>query len=144
MSGKRRFSPSKEVLSGETADVYFLHARRILEAEGSDADVTMEVFPSRDGILCGIKEVRQLLKKVLSPGGEAWGIPEGKKIEKREVTLRISGSYREFGIYETAILGILAQERRPLQVIRHGLLCEPEHGRREIDEADSMLFTCSF
>jgi len=110
VSGKRRFSPSKEVLSGETADVYFLHARRILEAEGRDADVTMEVFPSRDGILCGMEEVRQLLKKVLSSGGEAWAIPEGKKIEKREVMLRISGSYRAFGIYETAILGILAQE----------------------------------
>lgn len=110
MNDKDRFAPSEQILSGETADVYFLHARRILEAEESDADVTMEVFPARDGILCGMEEVRQLLKKVLSPGGEAWAIPEGKKIEKREVTLRISGSYREFGIYETAILGILAQE----------------------------------
>jgi len=110
MNDKDRFAPSEQILSGETADVYFLHARRILEAKGSDVDVTMEVFPSRDGILCGIKEVKKLLAKVLSPGGEAWAIPEGKKIEKREVTLRISGSYREFGIYETAILGILAQE----------------------------------
>ncbi len=110
MSGKRRFSPSKEVLSGETADVYFLHARRILEAEGSDADVTMEVFPSRDGILCGIKEVKKLLAEVLPPESEAWAIPEGETIEEREVMLRISGSYRAFGIYETAILGILAQE----------------------------------
>jgi nicotinate phosphoribosyltransferase len=110
MNDKDRFAPSEQILSGETADVYFLHARRILKEEGSDADVTMEVFPARDGILCGTKEVRQLLKKVLPPGGEAWAIPEGKKIERHEVTLRISGSYREFGIYETAILGILAQE----------------------------------
>jgi nicotinate phosphoribosyltransferase len=70
----------------------------------------MEVFPSRNGILCGMTEVEQLLNQVLPPKGEAWAIPEGETIERREIVLRISAPYRSFGIYETAILGTLAQE----------------------------------
>lgn len=110
MNEKERFAPASKILSGETADVYYLHARHILEAEGIDAAVTMEVFPSCNGILCGMEEGKKLLAEILPPGSEAWGIPEGETIEEREVTLRISGPYQSFGIYETAILGILAQE----------------------------------
>jgi nicotinate phosphoribosyltransferase len=110
MKEKERFIPAEEVLAGETADIYFLHARRILEAEGIDPHVIMEVFPSRNGILCGMTEVEQLLNQVLPPKGEVWAIPEGETIERREIVLRISAPYRSFGIYETAILGTLAQE----------------------------------
>ena len=54
--------------------------------------------------------MEQLLNQVLPPKGEAWAIPEGETIERREIVLRISAPYRSFGIYETAILGTLAQE----------------------------------
>jgi nicotinate phosphoribosyltransferase len=87
MSDENPDRPSDDVLSGRTADVYFLHAREILAAEGRDPTVAMEVFPGREGVLCGTEEVLRLL-----------------------VVLRIVGPYRSFGIYETAILGTLAHE----------------------------------
>lgn len=104
------FAPTEKILSGETADVYFLNARRILEQEGVDPRVTMEVFPARAGILCGMREVDALLRRVLPPGSEVWGLAEGETMNEKEVVLRISGPYRAFGIYETAILGTLAHE----------------------------------
>ena len=110
MTEKRRFTPSEEILSGQKADVYFLHARHILETEGINPRVTMEAFPTRDGILCGMEEVKQLLEAVLPSGSEVWAIPEGNIMEEREVALRITAPYQSFGIHETAILGILAHE----------------------------------
>ena len=110
MSEEDRFAPSEQVLSGRTADIYFLNARRILEQEGLNLRVTMEIFPSRSGILCGMNEVKSILAPVLPPDSEVWAVSEGESMEGKEVVLRISGPYRAFGIYETAILGILAQE----------------------------------
>ena len=110
MNEKRRFSPSEAILSGQTADVYFLHARRILEIERINPRVTMEAFPSHDGVLCGMEEVKQILEAVLPSESEVWAIPEGKSMEQREVALRITAPYQSFGIHETSILGILASE----------------------------------
>lgn len=110
MSGEDRFAPSEQILSGKTADIYFLNARRILEQEGLNPRVTMEIFPSHSGILCGINEVTSILTRVLPAGSEVWAVPEGESMDHKEVVLRISGPYRAFGIYETAILGTLAQE----------------------------------
>lgn len=110
MKKKTHLSPSEAILSGQNADVYLLHARRILESEGINPRVTIEVFPSRDGILCGMEESKQLLQAVLPAGSEAWAIPEGDSMEEREVALRISAPYQSFCIHETAILGTLAQE----------------------------------
>ncbi len=104
------FTLMPEVLAGDTADVYFLRSREILEREGIDASVTMEFFPARAGILCGIREVLQFLDTAAGGAGlliEA--MDEGAPIEPRQVALRITGRYRAFGIYETALLGILSQ-----------------------------------
>jgi nicotinate phosphoribosyltransferase len=109
----RRSRPSREILSGESADVYFARADRIMEREGLDPVVTMEVFARRDAILCGIDEVKNLLAHVLESGkpGEALveALDEGDEIAPKEVVLRITARYRAFGLYETAILGMLAQ-----------------------------------
>lgn len=110
MSDEERFAPSEQILSGKTADIYFLNARRILEQEQLDPRVTMEVFPSRSGVLCGMNEVKSLLIRALPANSEVWAVPEGEAMERKEVILRITGPYRAFCIYETAILGILAQE----------------------------------
>ncbi len=110
MNQEDRFAPSEQILSGKTADIYFLNARRILEQKGLNPRVTMEIFPSRSGVLCGMNEVKSLLTHVLPPDSEVWAIPEGESMERKEVILRISGPYRAFGVYETAILGTLAQE----------------------------------
>ena len=109
------FTPSQfvqlpEVLAGETADVYFLRTREILTREGIDPTVTMEFFPSRSGTLCGIREALDLLKTVAGGAGlRVEAMDEGAPLHPRQVALRISGRYLAFGIYETALLGILSQ-----------------------------------
>ncbi len=97
-------------LSQDRADVYFSHAQKILKAEGIDADVTMEIFPSRVGLLCGIEEVLDILAEVLPEGSNIWSLNQGEMMESKEIVLRITAPYSAFGIYETALLGILASE----------------------------------
>ena len=64
--GLTRSRPSHEILSGDSADVYFARAETILEQEGLDPLVTMEVFTREDAVLCGIDEARNLLGHVLA------------------------------------------------------------------------------
>ncbi len=106
----RPFQPSGHILSGQTADVYFLRTREVLEREGLNPVAVMEVFPSRDGILCGMREVEAILREALPASGEAWAVGEGQPMSEREVVLRIKAPYLAFCLYETAILGILASE----------------------------------
>ncbi|MBI4301556.1 MAG: nicotinate phosphoribosyltransferase [Chloroflexi bacterium] len=96
------------VLSGETADIYFQRTVDILKAEEINPTVTMEIFPSKPGVLCGIKEVKELLAKVLTPEREVWALSEGGTFVRKEVVLRITAPYLSFGLYETGMLGILA------------------------------------
>jgi nicotinate phosphoribosyltransferase len=109
----RRSRPSAEILTGESADVYFARADRILQREGLDPVVTMEVFARRDAMLCGIDEVKNLLAHVLgtSDPGEVVveALSDRDEIAPKEIVLRITARYRAFGLYETAILGMLAQ-----------------------------------
>jgi len=108
-----RSRPSWEILSGDSADVYFARAQHILEREGLDPVVTMEVFAREDAILCGIDEAKNLLAHVLQQADAAdttvEALGDGDAIGPKEVVLRIRARYRVFGLYETAILGMLAQ-----------------------------------
>ncbi len=104
-----KFEPSEAVLSGETADIYFARTVDILRHEALNPVATMEVFPSRGGILCGIEEVKALLSRVLPEGNrEVWALGEGETMGRKEVVLRITAPYQSYGLYETIIDGILA------------------------------------
>ena len=109
----QRRRPSREILSGESADVYFARAEEILAKEGLDPIVVMEVFARRDAVLCGIDEAKVLLAHVLgeAPPREAVveALADGDTFSPKEVVLRIRARYRAFGLYETAILGMMAQ-----------------------------------
>jgi nicotinate phosphoribosyltransferase len=110
--GLARIRPSREILSGDSADVYFARAEKILEREGLDPLVTMEVFARAAGVLCGIDEAKTLLATVLDDDLNEITIEsldDGDAFEPKEVVLRIEARYRRFGLYETAILGMLAQ-----------------------------------
>jgi len=98
------------VLSGQTSDVYFVRTKHIMEIEKLNPVVAMEVFPSADGVLCGIKEVTHLLRRVLPEDAEVWALEEGTLMQSKEVVLRIRARYRSFVLYETAYLGMLAHE----------------------------------
>ncbi|MGH2407404.1 MAG: nicotinate phosphoribosyltransferase [Candidatus Limnocylindrales bacterium] len=108
-----RRRPSSEILSGESADVYFARADEILRREGLDPVVTMEVFARADAVLCGIDEAKTLIAHALrnvdsdEVGVEA--LDDGDTIAPKEIVLRIHARYRQFGLYETAMLGMMAQ-----------------------------------
>jgi nicotinate phosphoribosyltransferase len=109
----QRRRPSVAVLTGESADVYFARAEEILSREGMDPVVVMEVFSRQAGILCGVDEAKVLLAHVLGEAPESEAVVEalsdGDTFEPKEVVLRIRARYRAFGLYETAILGMIAQ-----------------------------------
>ncbi|MCK4274631.1 MAG: nicotinate phosphoribosyltransferase, partial [Dehalococcoidales bacterium] len=106
---KPKFKPSPEVISGDTADIYFVRTIDILRKENLNPVATMEVFGSRAGILCGIEEVKALLAEVLPEGNrEVWALDEGETMAVKEVVLRITAPYQSYGVYETAVVGILA------------------------------------
>ncbi|HEV7604604.1 MAG TPA: nicotinate phosphoribosyltransferase [Candidatus Limnocylindrales bacterium] len=111
--GLTRSRPSLEILSGDSADVYFARAESILDREGLDPLVTMEVFTREPAVLCGIDEARNLLGHVLAQADPAEtrleALHDGDVIEPKEIVLRIRARYRRFGLYETAFLGMLAQ-----------------------------------
>lgn len=101
----------EEILSGATTDIYFVKTHEILQHHGlGDTEVTAEVFARGDGILAGMEEVIQLLTKGIDPDRplELWALEEGAPFKSKDVLLRIKGRYLDFGIYETALLGMLA------------------------------------
>jgi nicotinate phosphoribosyltransferase len=112
-----RFLPAADVLAGDTADVYFERARRILAAEGLDPVVTMEIFAREQAILCGAEEALAYLRAILGgaaddgadPAPSVESLHDGDAIAPKEVVMRITARYSSFGLYETAILGILSQ-----------------------------------
>lgn len=97
------FEVRPEVLSGDTADVYFLRTRAVLEKEHINPVVTMEIFPGRPGLLCGLKEVMVLLRRALRVEAQVWAMDEGEPIAAKQVALRITAPYQSLGVYETAI-----------------------------------------
>ena len=106
---KPEFKPGEAVLSGETADIYFARTIEILRHEGLNPVATMEVFSSRAGMLCGMEEAKALLDRVLPKSQrEVWALGEGESMDDREVVLRITAPYQSYGLYETALCGILS------------------------------------
>jgi len=110
-----RFQTAADVLSGDTADVYFERTRRILAAEQLDPVVVMEIFPREDAILCGAEEAIAYLREILGNGRRFHPAPvveslgDGDRVGRKEVVMRITARYQSFGLYETALLGILSQ-----------------------------------
>ena len=103
------FEIGRSVLTGYTADNELHRALSILRNEGINPEVVVEFTAERDGIFCGITEVKTLLDRVLpETGREVWAIDEGVTVGGGEVALRIRAPYASFGLFETAILGTLA------------------------------------
>lgn len=96
----------EEILAGLTADVYFVGTRQILEELHIDTvEVTAEIFCNGSGVLAGVAEALGLLRG-LPVRVEA--LDDGTLVAEHEVVMRISGRYGDFGLFETALLGILS------------------------------------
>ena len=107
------FNPHFEVrpslITGDTADVYLHRTMRVLRNEGMNPMVAMEFYSTREGVLCGAQEVKAVLSRVTSEANrQVWAMEEGEKMNTNEVCLLIRAPYSTFGLYETAICGILA------------------------------------
>lgn len=102
----------EEIRAGLTTDVYFLRVVEILNATGADRPVRAELiaksFPSNASwaVLAGLDEVAALLE---GRHVDVRAMPEGTVFHPYEPVMEISGSYLEFCVFETAILGLLCQ-----------------------------------
>lgn len=95
-----------EIANGLTTDIYFLRTLDILNNMNiGDSIVTAEIFARKSGIFVGINEVKNVLK---DKNIEMWALEEGETFEPKETLVRIKGPYKEFGIFESVILGCLA------------------------------------
>jgi Nicotinic acid phosphoribosyltransferase len=100
-----------DILSGKTADVYFVRTVEVLKNAGfADVRVRAEFHVSslpkdyKWAVFTGLKEVVEVLK---GRRVSLYALPEGTVFYENEPVLVIEGPYLEFAVLETAILGIL-------------------------------------
>ncbi|MFN7105191.1 MAG: nicotinate phosphoribosyltransferase [Pyrobaculum sp.] len=103
-------SPS-DIAQGRTTDIYFVRTLEVLKNAGLEkvkvrAEFHVSSLPKdyRWAVFTGLKEVVEVLK------GRAvtlYALPEGTLFYENNPVLVIEGPYVEFGVLETAILGIL-------------------------------------
>jgi len=99
------------ILKGEITDVYFDRAARTLEHLGfKEVKVRMEIHSyglPKDyqwAVFTGLEEVLNLLE---GKDVTVYAMPEGTLFKEIEPVMIIEGNYLDFGVYETAFLGIL-------------------------------------
>jgi len=109
----------EEIKSGLTTDVYFSRTKQIIEAKKLDrlnalAEVTSGKLPDGWpwGVLCGIEEVARLFEGVQV---DVYAMPEGSIFYPadyrgvREPVMFIDGSYGDYCLLETPMLGLICQ-----------------------------------
>lgn len=115
------------IRSGECTDIYFVRTEEILAADRINPRVSMEVtatsLPDAWAVFCGLSDVLELLRG-LPVSVDA--MQEGTIFYPNEPVLRITGNYRDFARYETAILGFLCHAS--------GIATATAHIRREARE----------
>ncbi|MDD1696822.1 MAG: nicotinate phosphoribosyltransferase [Methanoregula sp.] len=96
------------IKKGDCTDIYFVRTEETLRLEKINPVVCMEVtasaLPDDWAVFCGLSDVIALLEGIPVTVD---AMPEGTVFLKNEPVLRISGKYRDFCRYETAILGFL-------------------------------------
>jgi len=100
-----------EILSGKVTDIYFERAEQTLKHLGlTNVKVRMEVhsYGLPEGykwaIFAGLEEALKLLE---GKPVDVYALPEGTLFKEIEPVMIIEGNYLDFGVYETAFLGIL-------------------------------------
>ena len=102
----------KEILEGKITDVYFVRTLKILKSEHIDCAVRAEFVAKKLpdnwpwAVLTGLEEVSHILTRLPV---KARAMREGTVFYPNEPVLEIEGSYLDFCLYETAILGLLCQ-----------------------------------
>nr|WP_320160238.1 nicotinate phosphoribosyltransferase [uncultured Methanoregula sp.] len=96
------------IKSGNCTDIYFVRTEEALGHDDRNPKVVMEVtatsLPDSWAVFCGLSDVVALLEGVPVTVD---AMPEGTVFYPNDPVLRITGKYRDFCRYETAILGFL-------------------------------------
>jgi nicotinate phosphoribosyltransferase len=96
------------IKNGECTDIYFIRTEETLKNDRLNPHVVMEVtatsLPDSWAVFCGLADVITLLDGIPVTVD---AMPEGTVFYRDEPVLRMSGKYRDFCRYETAILGFL-------------------------------------
>jgi len=101
-----------EIKQGKVTDVYFLRTREILKAKQISKKVVVEFivksFPEgwEWGVFSGLEEALGILRDI---NVNVWAAAEGSFFGIEEPVLVIEGKYEDFGIFETALLGLCCQ-----------------------------------
>ncbi len=102
----------KDVKEGKIADVYFTRTLEILKAKKIDkwvkAEFTAKKLPCEWpwGVLAGVEECVELLKNLKV---SVRAMKEGTIFYPYQPVLELAGMYSDFGLYETALLGLICQ-----------------------------------
>lgn len=101
-----------EIKAGKVTDVYFERTIKILKAKGIDKRVKAE-FIAKElpdnaewGVFTGLEECAALLKGMKV---NVRAMAEGSIFRPLQPVMEIEGMYTDFGIYETALLGLICQ-----------------------------------
>ncbi len=131
--------PVERIRDGYYSDAYFNYTKELLEHEGRNPRVTMQVFQRKESILGGIDEAVAVLKRCAGrrlPDGrweagwdalEVRALREGDAIEPWESVLTIEGPYSLFAHLETVYLGCLARRTRIMRNVAE--VVEAAHGK---------------
>ncbi len=102
----------KDVKEGKIADVYFTRTLEILKAKKIDkwvkAEFTAKKLPCGWpwGVLAGVEECVEILKDLKV---SVRAMREGTIFYPDQPVLELEGVYSDFGLYETALLGLICQ-----------------------------------
>jgi nicotinate phosphoribosyltransferase len=102
-----------DIKKGRLTDIYFKRTEEILKSTKKNPVVKAEIFLKgfpcgyNWGILAGIEETIRLLSATDRVSVRC--MPEGTVFRDSQPVMVIEGRYLDFGIYETAVLGLLCQ-----------------------------------
>lgn len=110
---------------------YFFTADEIIKKHKPNSIVILQFFQRKDfAILAGINEVLEFLEQNTNTNNYSIKyLKEGTKIKALEVVLELEGHYKEFGIFEGVIDGILA---RSTSIATNAYLCKQAANKKEI------------
>ncbi|MEE9523204.1 MAG: nicotinate phosphoribosyltransferase [Thermodesulfovibrionales bacterium] len=101
-----------DILKGKITDVYFDRTLRILKAKGVNPVVKAEFIAKSLpdewpwGVFAGLEEILYLFQKMPL---KVRAMTEGTVFYPYEPVLEIEGSYQDFCVFETALLGLMCQ-----------------------------------
>ncbi|MBU1672096.1 MAG: nicotinate phosphoribosyltransferase [Actinobacteria bacterium] len=102
----------ESIKNGAITDVYFERVSEALRRRGINPFVEMEVRASglplnwQWALFAGLEEVLELAEGLEA---DLFAMEEGEVFYPGEPVLRMSGRYLDFGVYETAVLGLICQ-----------------------------------